>query len=70
MQSAAASVCFSCPQEAKEQGVTDCRVWGSGFVALTGRFRLVAVNNVDDPHPRLLSDMGICGTRRMQLLAM
>ena len=61
---------FSLGKEAKEQGVLDCRVWGGGLVALTGRFRLIAVTSFDEPHPRLLADMsawGRCPSARRSL---
>jgi vacuolar protein sorting-associated protein 16 len=51
---------FSLGKEAKEQGVLDCRIWGTGLVALTGRFRLVSVAGFDEPFPRLLADMSSC----------
>ncbi|KAF8462252.1 hypothetical protein BDZ91DRAFT_683446 [Kalaharituber pfeilii] len=37
-------------------GVLDCRFWGSGFVALLGNQRFVAVSRYDEPRPRLLAD--------------
>ena len=48
---------FSLGKEAREQGVLDCRIWGTGLVALTGRFRLIALSGFEEPHPRLLADM-------------
>ncbi|RPA85838.1 vacuolar protein sorting 16 [Ascobolus immersus RN42] len=37
-------------------GVRDVRFWSSGFVALTGDNRLIAVSRYDEPRPRLLAD--------------
>jgi hypothetical protein len=43
-------------QEAKEHGIEDCRIWGSGLVALTGNFLFFAVVNFDEPYPKQLAD--------------
>lgn len=37
----------------------ECRFWNSGFVALLGNNRLVAVSRYDEPRPKLLADPGI-----------
>ncbi|KAI8809803.1 Vps16, N-terminal region-domain-containing protein [Cladochytrium replicatum] len=45
--------------DAKDYGVYDCHIWESGVVALTGNCKLVVVNDLDEPRPRLLSDPGL-----------
>ncbi len=43
------------PQGAEEHGVSSCRFWSSGFVALLGNNHLVAVSRYDEPRPQLLA---------------
>ncbi|KAJ1980367.1 Vacuolar protein [Dimargaris verticillata] len=50
---------FSLGQVAKDNTVVDCRFWGNGLVALTGNFKLIAVNNMQEPRPRTLADPGL-----------
>ncbi|KAI5811091.1 Vps16, N-terminal region-domain-containing protein [Peziza echinospora] len=50
---------FSIGNGAEEFGVKECRFWGTGFVALLGNGRLVAVSRYDEPRPRLLADPAI-----------
>lgn len=45
-------------QEAKDHSVIDCQIWGTGLVALTGNFKLVALTNFEEPRPRLMADPG------------
>lgn len=47
---------FSLGREAKDNGVIDCIIWGSGLVVMTRDYRLIAVNNLDEPRPKLLAD--------------
>jgi len=47
---------FSLGREAKDNGVIDCIIWGSGLVVMTRNYRLIAVNNLDEPRPKLLAD--------------
>lgn len=42
-------------QGAEEYGVTACRFWSSGLVALLSNNQLVAVSNYNEPRPRLLA---------------
>ncbi|KAJ3345483.1 hypothetical protein HDU83_004048 [Entophlyctis luteolus] len=53
------SYSFSLGQEAKDFGILDCRFWGAGFVALTGNFKLICIEKLSDPRPKLLADPGI-----------
>ncbi|KAI9719917.1 MAG: hypothetical protein M1828_006047 [Chrysothrix sp. TS-e1954] len=46
---------FSLGQEAEQNGVLSCRFWPSGFVALLGNNRLVAIDRYDEPRPKLLA---------------
>lgn len=46
---------FSLGNGAEEYGVTACRFWTSGFVALLSNNQLVAVSKYDEPRPRLLA---------------
>ncbi|KAG0040394.1 hypothetical protein BGZ82_003119 [Podila clonocystis] len=50
---------FSLGKEAKENKVIDVQIWGTGLVALTGSFQLIAVTNFDEPRPLFLADAGI-----------
>ncbi|KAJ2692778.1 Vacuolar protein [Coemansia sp. RSA 1285] len=45
---------FSLGPEAREAGIVDCRFWDQGFVAMTGAFRFVYVNDIGEPKPRML----------------
>lgn len=47
---------FSLGKEAKDHLVIDCQIWGTGLVALTGNFRLIALTNFEEPRPRLMAD--------------
>jgi len=47
---------FSLGKEAKDSGIIDCIIWGSGLVVMTRDYRLIAVNNLDEPRPKLLAD--------------
>lgn len=46
---------FSLGSEAEDHGVTSCRFWGAGFVALLGDGSLVAVTRYDEPRPQMLA---------------
>ncbi|KAK5167664.1 Vacuolar protein sorting-associated protein 16 [Saxophila tyrrhenica] len=46
---------FSLGHEAEEYGVKSCRFWGTGFVALLGNNRFVAVTRYDEPRPQALA---------------
>ncbi|CAG8571415.1 7902_t:CDS:10, partial [Paraglomus occultum] len=50
---------ISLGKEAETSSVIDCQIWGSGLVALTGDFKLVALTNFDEPRPRLMADPGL-----------
>ncbi|KAJ1911709.1 Vacuolar protein, partial [Tieghemiomyces parasiticus] len=50
---------FSLGQVAKDHSVIDCKFWGEGLVALTGNYKLVAVNNMQEPRPRILADSSL-----------
>lgn len=41
-------------RECKENGVSECIIWGSGLVALTNNALFVAVSNFNEPRPKLL----------------
>lgn len=45
---------FSLGKDCKEQGVIDCKIWGSGLVCLTGHYQLVCVTNLQEPRPKKL----------------
>ncbi|CAG8544325.1 9832_t:CDS:10 [Racocetra fulgida] len=47
---------FSLGKEAKDHLVIDCKIWGTGLVALTGNFKLIALINFDEPRPKLMAD--------------
>ncbi|KAI9671303.1 MAG: hypothetical protein M1831_004212 [Alyxoria varia] len=42
-------------QDVEEHGVVACKFWLSGFVALLGNNRLIAVGRYDEPRPKLLA---------------
>lgn len=46
---------FSLGHGAEEYGVTGCKFWSTGFVALLGNNRLVAVTRYDEPRPQALA---------------
>jgi vacuolar protein sorting-associated protein 16 len=46
---------FSLGHEAEEYGVKSCKFWSTGFVALLGNNRLVAVTRYDEPRPQVLA---------------
>ena len=46
---------FNIGHGAESFGVTSCKFWTTGFVALLGNHRLVAVTNYDEPRPQLLA---------------
>jgi len=50
---------FSLGKEAKDSGIIDCIIWGSGLVVMTRDYRLIAVNNLDEPRPKLLADANL-----------
>ncbi|KAF9172947.1 hypothetical protein BGX21_004216 [Mortierella sp. AD011] len=50
---------FSLGKEAKDNRVIEVQIWGTGLVALTGSFQLIAVTNFDEPRPLFLADTGI-----------
>ncbi|CAG8737332.1 1465_t:CDS:2, partial [Dentiscutata heterogama] len=50
---------FSLGKEAKDHSVIDCQIWGTGLVALTGNFKLIALTNFEEPRPRLMADPGL-----------
>ncbi|RHZ79068.1 hypothetical protein Glove_152g21 [Diversispora epigaea] len=50
---------FSLGKEAKDHSVIDCQIWGTGLVALTGNFKLVALTNFEEIRPRLMADPGL-----------
>jgi len=50
---------FSLGKEAKENGIEDCRIWGSGLVALTGNFMFIMVNAFEEPYPKIMADPGL-----------
>ncbi|KAG0200791.1 hypothetical protein BGX28_006226 [Mortierella sp. GBA30] len=50
---------FSLGKEAKDNKIIEVQFWGSGLVALTGSFRLIAITNFDEPQPTTLADPGI-----------
>ncbi|RUS27514.1 Vps16, N-terminal region-domain-containing protein [Jimgerdemannia flammicorona] len=50
---------FTLGNVAKDCGVVDCQIWGTGLVALTGNYQLIAVTNFDEPRPRLMADPGL-----------
>ncbi|KAK3721544.1 Vacuolar protein sorting-associated protein 16 [Vermiconidia calcicola] len=46
---------FSLGHDAEEYGVTSCKFWSTGFVALLGNNKLVAVTRYDEPRPQALA---------------
>lgn len=50
---------FSLGHNTKENGIIDCLIWGSGLVAMTSNYRLISVNNFDEPRPKLLADANL-----------
>ncbi|KAK7206509.1 Vps16, N-terminal region-domain-containing protein [Myxozyma melibiosi] len=48
---------FSLGKEAEDHTVSDCKFWGSGFVARLGNGRFVSVARLDEPRPRMLADL-------------
>ncbi|KAG9321964.1 hypothetical protein KVV02_002847 [Mortierella alpina] len=50
---------FSLGKEAKDNRIIEVQIWGTGLVALTGSFQLIAVTNFDEPRPLFLADPGI-----------
>lgn len=46
---------FSLGNGSEEFGVTSCRFYGTGFVALLGNNHLVSVTRYDEPRPKLLA---------------
>ncbi|KAF9570847.1 hypothetical protein EC968_001335 [Mortierella alpina] len=50
---------FSLGKEAKDNRIIEVQIWGTGLVALTGSFQLIAVTNFDEPRPKTLADPGI-----------
>lgn len=46
---------FSLGKEANEHLVVNCQFWSSGFVALLGNNTFIAINQYDEPRPKLLS---------------
>lgn len=46
---------FSLGHDAEEYGVKSCKFWGTGFVALLGNNKLVAVTRYDEPRPQILA---------------
>lgn len=46
---------FSLGHGADDYGVTACKFWSTGFVALLGNNSIVAVNRYDEPRPQLLA---------------
>ncbi|KAG0320863.1 hypothetical protein BGZ99_004280 [Dissophora globulifera] len=44
---------------AKDSRIIEVQMWGTGLVALTGNFQLIAVTNFDEPLPLFLADTGI-----------
>ncbi|KAI9024081.1 Vps16, C-terminal region-domain-containing protein [Hyaloraphidium curvatum] len=49
---------FSLGQDARDTTVSDCVVFGSGLVALTGNLRFISVSSFDQPRPRPLAALG------------
>ncbi|KAF9114225.1 hypothetical protein BGX27_011427 [Mortierella sp. AM989] len=50
---------FSLGKDIKESRVIEVQIWGTGLVALTGSFQLIAVTNFEEPRPLFLADTGI-----------
>ncbi|KAF9437396.1 hypothetical protein BGZ76_000869 [Entomortierella beljakovae] len=50
---------FSLGKEAKDSRVIEVQMWGTGLVALTGSFELIAVTNFEEPQPLFLAKPGI-----------
>lgn len=48
---------FSLGKDAKDHGVNDVRIWGTGLVALTGNFQFIH-SAFEEPRPTRLADMG------------
>lgn len=45
-------------QDAKEFGVLEAQVWETGIVALTGNYKFVVINDLDEPRPKIMADAG------------
>ncbi|KAI8601749.1 Vps16, N-terminal region-domain-containing protein [Dissophora ornata] len=52
---------FSLGKEAKDNRVIEVQIWGTGLVALTGSFQLIAVTDFDEPQIQQLANPGING---------
>ncbi|CDH59927.1 vacuolar protein sorting vps16 [Lichtheimia corymbifera JMRC:FSU:9682] len=50
---------FSLGKEAKEQGILDCQIWSTGLVAMTNKYKLIAVTDFYEPRPKLMADTGL-----------
>ncbi len=50
---------FSIGKEFAEEGILECKIWGTGLVCLTRSFQLVAVTNLQEPRPKRLADTGL-----------
>ncbi|CAG8511137.1 12226_t:CDS:10 [Acaulospora morrowiae] len=50
---------FSLGKEAKDHSVIECQIWGTGLVALTGNFKLIALTNFDEIRPLMMADPGL-----------
>ncbi|KAJ2371535.1 Vacuolar protein [Coemansia sp. RSA 2607] len=50
---------FSLGTEARERRIIDVRFWDQGLVAMTADYRLIYVNDIGEPKPRMLADAHI-----------
>ncbi|OAD74766.1 hypothetical protein PHYBLDRAFT_124139 [Phycomyces blakesleeanus NRRL 1555(-)] len=50
---------FTLGKDAKEFGIIDCQIWGTGLVAMTGNYQLISVTNFDEPRPKPMADTGL-----------
>lgn len=48
---------FSMGQACEQEGLVDCRVYGTGIVALTNFNHLWSITDLHDPRPQKMSDL-------------
>ncbi|KAK9476082.1 Vps16, N-terminal region-domain-containing protein [Lipomyces japonicus] len=53
---------FSLGKDSEDHTVSECRFWGTGFVAKLGNNRFVSVAKYEDPRPKLLSEIATVAT--------
>jgi hypothetical protein len=44
-------------QDAKEDGIIGCQIWGGGLVAMTSKFQLISITNFEEPQPKPMAEI-------------